>query len=338
VEALVTGVAGFLGSHLAEALVAAGQRVRGVDCFTPYYDPAVKRANLGGLVTSPRFELVAADLRSAELASLLDGVDVVFHLAGQPGVRPSWSSAFARYAELNVLVTQRLLDAVKETPLRRFVYASSSSVYGSAPPHPTDEDVLPRPHSPYGVTKLAAEHLCGLYAANHDVPAVSLRYFSVYGPRQRPDMAFHRFCEAALEDKPLPLYGDGEQVRDFTYVSDAVAATSAAATADLAPGTVLNIAGGSAASVNHVLDLLAGLVGRELRLDCLPEQAGEVQRTGAATSRAVRALGWAPRVDLRQGLRAQLAWHRAHGGRSPGQGSGLAERACDDREGTQTDG
>ncbi len=309
-QALVTGVAGFIGSHLAEALLQAGHRVRGVDAFTAYYDTHHKRANLSALLSWPGFELAAVDLRTAELSPLLADSDVVFHLAGQPGVRLSWSDGFDAYSQLNTGVTQRLLEAVKDSDVSRFVLASSSSVYGNAPAYPTVETDLPRPHSPYGVTKLAAEHLCGLYAANYGVPTVSLRYFSVYGPRQRPDMAFHRFCEAALDDKPVPLYGDGSQGRDFTYVSDVVAATMAAGEASLPAGAVLNVASGAPSTMLQFLDLLSELLGREVRVERLPDQAGDVAVTFAGIQRAADLLGWSPRVPLRSGLRAQLDWHR----------------------------
>ncbi len=309
-RAVVTGAAGFIGSHLAEALLGRGHEVRAVDCLTPYYEAASKSANLEHLVPYSAFELVETDLRSGDLEPLLDGVDVVFHLAGQPGVRLSWSSGFADYVGHNVLTTQRLLEAAKETDVSRFVFASSSSVYGNAPAYPTGEDELPRPHSPYGVTKLAAEHLCSLYGANYGLPTVALRYFTVYGPRQRPDMAFFRFLDAACEDKPLPLYGTGEQVRDFTFVGDVVDATIAAATAELEPGAVLNVAGGSSTTVNALLALLEELVGSALRIERLPEQAGDVAVTGGAIDRARDLLGWTPRVSLPAGLAAQLAWQR----------------------------
>src|SRR4051812_32930977 len=219
-RALVTGVAGFIGSTLAEALVGNGDVVVGVDCFTPYYDAAQKRANLQRLAATKQFTLAEADLRTAELPPLLDGVDVVYHQAGQPGVRLSWASGFAEYDSHNIIATQRLLEGARAAGVARVVYASSSSVYGNAPRYPTSEDDLPQPHSPYGVTKLAAEHLCNLYAANWGVHTVSLRYFTVYGPRQRPDMAMHRLIESALAGTPFPLYGDGSAVRDFTFVDD----------------------------------------------------------------------------------------------------------------------
>src|SRR5437588_1336496 len=212
-RAVVTGVAGFIGSHLAEALVGRGHRVTGVDCFTPFYDPARKRENLATLVDDAGFDLVEGDICALDLAPVLDGADVVFHQAAQPGVRLSWSTSFAVYEQCNVLATQRLLEAARLAGVGRIVYASSSSVYGNAARYPTSEDALPRPHSPYGVTKLAAEHLCALYGANWGLHTVSLRYFSVYGPRQRPDMALHRLVEAALGGDPFPLYGAGGQVR-----------------------------------------------------------------------------------------------------------------------------
>src|SRR3954447_5448772 len=217
-RALVTGAAGFIGSSLVDALLVRGDSVRGIDCFTPYYGRADKEANLAGALQHHEFELVEADLRTCAIEPLLEGVDVVFHQAAQAGVRLSWADGFADYDGHNILATQRLLEAVKAAGVQRLVYASSSSVYGNAPAYPTNEDDLPRPHSPYGVTKLAAEHLCNLYAANWGVPTVSLRYFTVYGPRQRPDMAMHRLVESALNHTPFPLYGDGSQVRDFTFV------------------------------------------------------------------------------------------------------------------------
>jgi nucleoside-diphosphate-sugar epimerase len=310
VRALVTGAAGFIGSHLAERLVDDGHSVRGVDCFTPYYDVATKRANLEGLRADPRFELVEADLRTVDLEPLLDGVDVVFHQAGQPGVRLSWSDGFAAYAEHNILATQRLLEALRRRPVSRLVFASSSSVYGNAQSYPTCETDLPRPHSPYGVTKLAAEHLCRLYAGNWAVPTVSLRYFSVYGPRQRPDMATHRLIEAASGGPPFPLFGDGAQVRDFTYVGDVVAANLAAATREVAPGSVVNVAGGSSCTLLDLVHLVGGLAGCEVPLDRRPAQPGDVERSGGSTERAREMLGWEPGVDLRTGVARQLEWHR----------------------------
>lgn len=308
---LVTGVAGFIGSHLAQTLAADGHQVRGVDCFTDYYDPGVKRSNISGLLADGGMELVEADLRHADLGPLLSDVDVVFHQAGQPGVRLSWSSGFQAYVDHNILVTQRLLEALKESAVRRLVFASSSSVYGNAPSYPTPESALPRPHSPYGVTKLAAENLCVLYGANWDVPTVALRYFTVYGPRQRPDMALHRFIESALDGREIPVFGTGDQVRDFSFVADVVGANLAAATAEVPPGTVVNVAGGSPVTVNELIALLSELLGRSIPVRRLPPQPGDVERTGASTARAQELLGWRPRTDLRTGLAQQVAWHLA---------------------------
>jgi nucleoside-diphosphate-sugar epimerase len=308
---LVTGCAGFIGSHIVDALLADGHRVRGVDAFTDYYDPARKRRNLDGARAHPGFELVEADLRTTDLHELLDGVDVVLHEAGQPGVRVSWAHGFAAYVEHNVLATQRLLEAVRARPVDRLVYASSSSVYGNAARYPTRESDLPRPHSPYGVTKLAAEHLCVLYAANWQIPTVALRYFSVYGPRQRPDMGFSRFIDAALVGAPLPVYGTGQQVRDYTYVGDAAAATIVAGASDLEPGTVLNIAGGESATVNELVTLLEALLDRELPVAYLPPQPGDVDRTGGSIERVQDLLGWKPETSLHDGLTRQVEWVRS---------------------------
>lgn len=313
-RALVTGAAGFIGSHLADALVVGGHTVRGVDCFTPYYDEADKRANLGPLLSAPGFELAEVDLAVADLDPVLDSIDVVFHQAAQPGVRLSWSDGFGHYVQNNVVVTQRLLEAVRSHPVSRMVFASSSSVYGNAAAYPTSEDDLPRPHSPYGVTKLASEHLCRLYAANWGVPTVSLRYFTVYGPRQRPDMATHRLIEATMGGPAFPLYGDGAQVRDFTYVGDIVAANVAAATADVEPGAVANVAGGSSCTLGHLVGLVGELAGCEVPLERRPAQAGDVGRTGGSIERAHDLLGWEPSVDLRTGVARQVDWHRRRRG------------------------
>jgi len=318
VRALVTGAAGFVGSELVEVLLAGGHTVRGVDCFTPYYDPAAKRSNLAPLGDNANFELIEADLRVTAIEPLLSGVDVIFHQSAQPGVRLSWSEGFAQYVEHNIVVTQRLLEAACRQPVERVVFASSSSVYGNAAAYPCTETDLPRPFSPYGVTKLAAEHLCGLYGANWGVSTVALRYFTVYGPRQRPDMATHRLIEAAMgPEQPggpaqvFPLFGGGDQVRDFTYVGDVVAANLAAAGADVAPGTVINVAGGSSCTLAHLVDLVGGLVGRDVPLDRRPPQPGDVRRTGGSIDRAGELLAWEPRVDLATGVARQVAWHAA---------------------------
>lgn len=308
---LVTGAAGFIGSHLCESLVERGHEVRGLDAFTTFYEPERKRANLAALLGHPRFELVTADLLEAPLAEVLDGVDAVAHLAGEPGVTSSWGRSFRRYVDRNILATQRLLEVVASVGVERFVYASSSSVYG------VGADSLrargePRPASPYGVTKLAAETLVGAYAHNHGVPAVSLRYFSVYGPRQRPDMAAHRFIEALLDNSPLQLFGDGRQVRDFTYVDDLVEATSRALFADLPPAAVLDIASGRPVAVGTLIAHIRSLIGRGIvPLEQLDERPGDVPRTAGDIGAARQHLGWVPRTELDAGLRQQIAWHQA---------------------------
>jgi nucleoside-diphosphate-sugar epimerase len=309
---LVTGCAGFIGSHLSEALVGQGHEVIGADRFADYYPRAQKQANLSRLLDETRFSLREVDLAEADLAPLVDGVDLVYHLAGQPGVRASWGSSFEAYVRDNVLATQRLLEAAvgrSGPPVRKFVYASSSSLYGDAESFPTSEDVVPRPVSPYGVTKLAGEHLAHAYWRNHGVPTVSLRYFTVYGPRQRPDMAFHRFIRQALTGEPLMVHGDGEQTRSFTFVGDVVAANLAAGFGEAA-GVALNIGGGSQASVNEVLRLIGELVSRPLDVRYGPAQPGDVRHTSADTRRAAELLGFTPRVGLQEGLAAELDWLR----------------------------
>lgn len=305
---LVTGVAGFIGSHLAEALLAGGSEVVGIDCLTDYYDPRLKEANLAGLRAHPRFRFVRADLNEVDLEPVAAGVDTVFHQAAQAGVRASWGREFTTYTRQNVDATQRLLEFWKGRPLRRFVYASSSSVYGETDELPMREDAPVRPHSPYGVTKLAGELLARLYHRNFGVPTVSLRYFTVYGPRQRPDMGFRRFIGWLLEGQPVVIYGDGRQTRDFTFIDDAVEANLAAAERGVA-GAVYNIGGGSRVTVREVLDLLTRLVGRgEVRYET--RQHGDVTHTYADTSRARADLGFAPRVGLAEGLERQVAWQR----------------------------
>ena len=310
-RALVTGAAGFVGSHLADALLARGDTVVGVDAFTPYYGEPAKRANLRDALRTPGFSLVEADLRSVDLEPLVDGVDIVFHQAAQAGVRLSWSEGFADYVGHNVLATQRLLEALRSRDGDcRLVYASSSSVYGNQPRYPVTETDLPRPYSPYGVTKLAGEHLCALYAENWDVPTVALRYFTVFGPRQRPDMSIHRLCEAALHGEPFPRYGDGEQVREFTYVGDIVAGNLAAAHADVEPGTYMNLAGGGEITLNALVALVEECAGAPVKIEEHPTAAGDARRNGGATDRARALRGWAPATSRREGVQRQLDWHR----------------------------
>lgn len=305
---LVTGVAGFIGSHLAERLIELGHEVLGVDRFADSYAREIKEGNLARLRGEPRFSLSTADLATADLRPLLAGREVVFHLAAQAGVRPSWGDSFEGYVRDNVLATQRLLEAARtHGAVRKLVYASSSSVYGDAEEVPLRESSRTAPHSPYGVTKLAAEHLCELYRRNFGLPTVSLRYFTVYGPRQRPDMAFHRFIAAILKGETIRLHGDGEQTRDFTYVGDAVQANVAAMQCS-AVG-VFNVGGGSRVSLNEALGLLGELVG-PVRVERGEPQAGDVRHTWADIAAARAALGVEPRMSLREGLAAQVAWQR----------------------------
>jgi len=306
-KALVTGAAGFIGSTLSAALVDRGIDVIGVDCFTDYYSRDVKEDNLARLRQHPKFTFVEAALQTADLESLLDGVTVVYHLAAQAGVRKSWGDDFRIYTTNNVDATQRLLEAVKDRPLSRFVYASSSSVYGDIAAIPMREDVRLQPVSPYGVTKLAAEHLCHLYHVNFGVPAVSLRYFTVYGPRQRPDMGFHRFIRAALTGGAITLFGDGQQTRDFTYVGDAVAATMAAGDRGT-PGAVYNIGGGNRVSIAEVLDLIGQLTGRPLDIRRQSSEKGDMRDTFADTTRARTDFGFSPAHTLQSGLAAEVEW------------------------------
>lgn len=306
---LVTGVAGFIGSHLAERLLADGNEVIGLDCFTEYYDRSLKEANLAHLLQSQRFEFVQADLCEAALAPIVDGCEVIFHLAAQPGVRRSWGPEFQVYLERNVSATQRLLEAARGLGLMRFVFASSSSIYGEAERYPTVETDMPQPVSPYGVTKLAAERLCLAYHRSLGVPVVVLRYFTVYGPRQRPDMAFSRFIHAIECREPVPVYGDGHQTRDFTSVADVVEATVRAAQRDIV-GESLNVGGGSRVSVLTVLDRLGQIMALPVDVDWRPPQPGDVRDTGADLTRAGELLGYSPRVSLEEGLASQVNWAR----------------------------
>jgi nucleoside-diphosphate-sugar epimerase len=309
-KVVVTGAAGFIGSHLTEKLLAGGNDVVGIDCFTDYYERDIKEKNLEPARGHARFSFEELDLVDDDLGPALEGASVVYHLAGQPGVRPSWGSQFDQYVRDNIIATQRLLEGLKGSPIKRLVFAGSSSVYGDAEMFPTRESALPRPVSPYGVTKLAAEHLTHLYTRNFDIPAVSVRYFTVYGPRQRPDMAFARFMRALSDGQEIEVYGDGEQTREFTYVSDAVEGTIKAAGADVI-GQVFNLGGGSRVTVNQVLATLEEISGMEVRRQNLPAAPGDPRHTGASINLARERLGWEPRVSLRDGLDKQWRWFNA---------------------------
>lgn len=304
---LVTGVAGFIGSHLAEMLLIQGHTVLGVDCFTDYYARSIKEQNLAGLRQTPGFSFVEADLRVADLAPLTDGVTVIFHQAAMAGLLKSWTH-FESYMTCNILATQRLLDAARLAQVQHFIHASTSSVYGR---EATGDETRPlTPASPYGLTKLAAEQLVWNYQATFGVPATVLRYFSVYGPRQRPDMGIHILIASILHGKPMTVFGDGEQTRGNTFISDAVAA-NLRALAHGPTGEAFNIGGGSNISWNATIELVEGIIGRKLERIPGPARPGGQRHALADTSKAWRILGWQPSVDITTGLRAQVEWQRA---------------------------
>lgn len=305
-RALVTGAAGFIGSTLTERLLADGVSVVGVDCFTDYYDIALKQKNLTTALGHKNYQFLKLDLGDGDMSALPD-VDVVFHQAAQAGVRASWGREFATYVHHNVLATQRLLERYKGTKLERFVYASSSSVYGDAERYPTDEAMLPRPFSPYGVTKLAGEHLVLLYGRNFGLPVSALRYFTVYGPRQRPDMAFHLFCKAMLKGDEISVYGDGKQSRDFTFISDAIEA-NVRAWKRSAPQGVYNIGGGSQVDVLESIAILENALGVKARLRFVERPPGDPLRTRADASKLQADLDYTTRVGIEDGLQAEAVW------------------------------
>jgi nucleoside-diphosphate-sugar epimerase len=305
---LVSGCAGFIGSHLTEALLEHGSTVIGVDCFNDNYSRREKLRNLERARSWDNFDFLPIDLARGDLRDLVSECEAIFHLAAEPGVQASWGERFELYLRNNVLATQRLLEAAKAWPEKRFVYASSSSIYGDAEKLPTPEELAPKPVSPYGMTKLAAEHLCQLYHASYGVEVVLLRYFSVYGPRQRPDMAFNIFCRAAIKGEPITVFGDGRQTRDFTFIGDVVAATRAAVGAPHATGGVYNVGGGSQVSLEKAIELIEQFAGRPLNVRYIGRPRGDVRDTGADTTRARTDLGFVPRVDFRDGLEVQFSW------------------------------
>jgi len=307
-RALVTGCAGFLGSHLSERLVADGWSVVGVDCFTDYYSPERKRANLAALMDVSGFSLHEADLSIERLDHLVDGVDTVFHHAAQAGVRGSFGNGFEEYVRNNITATQRLLEAAVHSDVSRFVYASSSAVYGNAESSPTAEEAARHPVSPYGMTKVAVEELAGVYSRSHGLPTVGLRYFTAYGPRQRPDMAFARFISAGLDEQPITVHGDGLQMRDFTFVDDVVDATCAVADTDHPGALVYNVGGGSSIALADVVTLIGRLLGRPLEVERTKPQLGDARRTAADLSLAAADFDYRPKVDLETGLAAQIEW------------------------------
>jgi len=308
----VTGAAGFIGSQLCERLLNEGREVVGIDCLTDYYDPAIKRRNLTKSLGSPGFRFVQEDLTDADLPSLLDGCELVFHQAAQAGVRASWGSEFSIYLHCNLDATQRLLEACKGRENLKLVYASSSSIYGATTDLPMRETSLPRPYSPYGVTKLAAEQLIDLYRLNFGLRANALRYFTVYGPRQRPDMGFSKFIKSALAGEALAIYGDGSQTRDFTFIEDILEANLRAAAYE-GEEYVFNAGGGSRLTLTETLEILEGALGRPLNLDHQDKQMGDVPDTWAATERIESELGFKPAIGLAEGLARQVEWTREEG-------------------------
>ncbi|MCX5753553.1 MAG: GDP-mannose 4,6-dehydratase [Candidatus Krumholzibacteria bacterium] len=318
-KAVVTGAAGFIGSHLCERLLDEGFEVLAVDAFTDYYSPERKRRHIAACAGRPGFTLAEENLATCDVARLIDGARCVFHLAAQAGVRKSWGKEFARYIESNILSTQRLLEALRENPSIPLIHSSSSSVYGETRMLPMREDHPTVPLSPYGATKLAGEHLCELYRLNYGITYRALRYFTVYGPRQRPDMAFSRFINASFAGKAIDVYGDGRQTRDFTYVADAVDANMRALRYE-GPMTVFNIGGGSRAALLDVLDVLGRELGGRLEVRFVDRAKGDVTDTWADTSRARDALGFKPRVSLEEGIRNEIAWYREYMKSSEGGG------------------
>ncbi len=308
-KSLVTGVAGFIGSHLAERLLREGHQICGVDNFLENYPRPVKEWNLSHLSNHSGFRFVEGDLAQLELTELIGDVSYVFHLAGQPGVRASWGQEFIHYTHNNVLATQRLLEACKGKNIKKFVYASSSSVYGDTEDLPMREEGWARPVSPYGVSKLAGEQLSYLYWKSFAVPTVSLRYFTVYGPRQRPDMFFHIFMRALLRNEEIPLYDDGTQSRDFTFCSDIVEGTLATA---LYPGSgeVFNLSGGGRTTLTEAIRMVEEIAGKKARLKTLARQRGDVRHTNAEIARAREKLNFFPRVALKEGLAQEWDWIR----------------------------
>ncbi len=306
---LVTGAAGFIGSNLCRRLLRDGNSVTGLDSFTDYYPRWVKDKNLDDLKGRERFQLLEQDINETDCRRLLERHDIVFHLAAQAGVRGSWGSSFTAYTRYNIEATQRLLEAAKSAPLKKFLYASSSSVYGSCPDLPMSEQSRLYPYSPYGVSKLAAEHLCSLYFRNYGVPTSSFRFFTVYGPGQRPDMAFHKFLKSVLEERPLTVFGDGSQTRDFTYIDDIVEGLISAVSRSR-PGEIYNLGGGNRKKLFDVFPILEKICKKELRLQSQPRQKGDVTDTYADIRKSREHLGFAPQTSLQEGLELEWKWVR----------------------------
>lgn len=306
IKVLVTGACGFIGSHLCERLLKEGHYVFGIDCFSDYYSKEIKMKNIEISLQNPLFKLYETDI--LELTSIDKDIEYIFHVAAQPGVRTSWGKNFNIYVKNNILATQHFLELCKDHKrFKKFIYSSSSSVYGNAEMFPTREDTLPKPVSPYGVTKLAGEHLCQLYLKNYNVPIICLRYFTVFGPRQRPDMAFNKFIKSMLTGESLTVYGDGEQSRDFTYVSDVVDANILAMQKDTKE-IIFNIGGGNYATVNRIIHALKELIKFNIKVEYKEKAKGDVRDTKADISRAKRELGFFPKHNLSFGLEQEIEW------------------------------
>ncbi|MFJ5623713.1 NAD-dependent epimerase/dehydratase family protein [Peribacillus loiseleuriae] len=308
---LVTGAAGFIGSHLCEKLLTdKNNKIIGVDTFTGPTPKKLKSVNLGNLLNNTRFRLIETDLLTADLEKLLEEIDIIYHLAGIPGVRSSWGKDFDPYVKNNISVTQRLLEAVKNKKLVKFIYASTSSVYGEVDGKVT-EDAYLSPLSPYGITKLTGEHLCNVYHKSFNIPIVTVRFFTVYGPRQRPDMAFHRFITQILKGETLSIFGDGTQTRDFTYVADCVEAIASIIYKDNVIGETINIGGKERASINEILTIIETLTGKKAMIDYLPKLLGEPTHTWADISKAQKMLNYNPKVSLREGITKEIEYIRS---------------------------
>jgi len=304
---LVTGAAGFIGSHLCQRLLNDGFSVIGIDSFNDTYSRWMKDKNILPIKNHSQFQLISDNLNDIDLNSLLQDVDYVFHTAAQAGVRSSWGKNFSVYTENNITATQKLLEAAKDSSIKKLIYASSSSVYGLCPELPMTESSPLLPYSPYGVTKLAAENLCQLYFKNFNVPSVSLRFFTVYGPGQRPDMAFHIFLKAMNEDKPIPLYGDGKQTRDFTFIDDIVDANVQAM--DLGQsGEIYNVGGGNRKEMITLFPLLEKITGKKVLIQHTDRQRGDVFHTYADINKAKKDLDFSPKIPLEEGLRQEWEW------------------------------
>ena len=308
-QVVITGVAGFIGSTLAEKLLHDGHNVRGIDSFTNYYPARMKEKNIENCLKHTNFSLIRQDLESSlDLSTIFKNAEYIFHLAAQPGVRASWGKEFVIYVKNNISVTQKILESLKNnTTLKKFVLASSSSVYGNQSNIMNEETSLTRPVSPYGVTKLAAENLTNLYFKNYKIPTVSLRYFTVYGPKQRPDMAFTRFFNSIIKDKKLSIFGNGEQTRDFTYVDDIVKATINAATSD-SVGEILNVGGGSVFSLSEIIEFMKEITQKEFEIDFKTEQKGDVRHTSADISKAKKLINYKSNTDIKYGLTQQYEY------------------------------